>query len=356
LIENPFLIFLTALGCTFVVILIILGTQSWHGHWTHDHAHGVQKFHDSPTPRVGGLGIILGLLATVAISYHPTGWALLKPVFLAGMVPFFFGFGEDITKKVSVRDRLLATMVGAGVYIAITGITLTRLDLPYVDDLMALEWVAICLTIFCVAGMTNATNILDGFNGLAGGVSLIQFFCLVLIAYAHNDIDLVYVGIIFIGVIIGFILLNYPFGKIFLGDAGAYFVGFALAWFAILLPVRHESVSPWASLLICAYPVIEALYSIYRRMIFGGNPGAPDNLHLHSLIKTRLVRRYFKETPAWLKNSLVAPGIWLISLFFGLYAFQFSDKTELLMFAFLLFVIGYHLIYRKLVELPEYVS
>jgi hypothetical protein len=87
-----------------------------------------------------------------------------------------------------------------------------------------------------------------------------------------------------------------------------------------------------------------------------GIVGFIDNLELHSLIKTRLVRRYFKETPALLKNSLVAPGIWLISLFFGLYAFQFSDKTKLLMFAFLLFVIGYYLIYRKLVELPEYVS
>ena len=356
MIDNIFLVFLTALGCTFTVTLFILWTKSWHGHWTNDHGQGIQKFHDSPTPRVGGLGIILGLLATVIICYRPTALVLLKPVILAGMVPFFFGFGEDITKKVSVRDRLLATMVGAGVYIAMTGITLTRFDLPYIDDLMMLEWVAICLTIFCVAGMTNAINILDGFNGLASGVSLIQFFCLVLIAYVHGDLDLVYFGIIFMGVMIGFILLNYPFGKIFLGDAGAYFIGFALAWFAILLPVRHESVSPWASLLICAYPVIEALYSIYRRVFLGNNPGAPDNLHLHSLIKTRLVRRYCKKTPAWLKNALVAPGIWIVSLFFGLYAFQFSGQTELLIMAFLLFVIGYHLTYRKLVELPEYLS
>lgn len=238
MIENLFYIFLTALGCTFAATLMILGTQSWHGHWTHDHAHGIQKFHDSPTPRVGGLGIILGLLSTVAVSYHPTGWVLLKPVLLAGMVPFFFGFGEDVTKKVSVRDRLLATMVGAGVYIAMTGITLSRFDLPYVDDLMALEWVAIGLTIFCVAGMTNATNILDGFNGLAGGVSLIQFFCLALIAYAYSDIDLVYVGIIFMGVIVGFILLNYPFGKIFLRGCGRL-----LYWFCIGL-VCNSSASP----------------------------------------------------------------------------------------------------------------
>jgi UDP-N-acetylmuramyl pentapeptide phosphotransferase/UDP-N-acetylglucosamine-1-phosphate transferase len=66
--------------------------------------------------------------------------------------------------------------------------------------------------------------------------------------------------------VLGFMLLNYLFGKIFLGDAGTYFVGFLVPWTALLLPMCNEEISPWASLLVCAYPIVEVLYSIVRRM------------------------------------------------------------------------------------------
>jgi UDP-N-acetylmuramyl pentapeptide phosphotransferase/UDP-N-acetylglucosamine-1-phosphate transferase len=153
---------------------------------------------------------------------------------------------------------------------------------------------------------------------------------------------------------LGFMLLNYPFGKIFLGDAGAYFVGFLVAWVALLLPMRNEEISPWASLLVCAYPIVEVLYSMARRMKAQLKAGEPDNLHLHTLIKTRLVRRHLVDLPTWAKNAMVAPSIWFCSALLGILANLWVGHVLILALIFLGFVVIYHLIYEFLVNLPEF--
>jgi len=347
-------IFPAIIGClvTFVMGALIIFTQRWHGRWTLDEHEGIQKFHSQPTPRIGGLAIVAGAFIS--------GWildaelkVLAMPLFITGLIPFFFGFREDVTKRVSVRDRLLATMAGAIAAMFLTGQYLNRLDVPVIDWLMTWWPIAALVTIVAISGVTNAINILDGFNGLASGTTVVILTFLGFMAYQVHDPVLMQLCLMLASTIFGFMMLNYPFGKIFLGDAGAYFVGFLVAWVALLLPMRHSEISPWASLLTCAYPVVEVLYSMARRLKAQLKAGHPDNLHLHTLIKTRMVRRYFTFLPDWAKNALVAPGIWLCSACLGWAASYFADQVIVLIVLFVFFVLWYHVTYRFLARLPE---
>lgn len=337
---------------TFVIGALIILTQRWHGRWTHDEHEGIQKFHSQPTPRIGGLAIVSGSFLSGFILEEEFK-ALVLPLLIAGLIPFFFGFREDVTKRVSVRDRLLATMAGALAAMALTGVYLNRLDVPGLDLLVAWWPVGVIVTVVAVSGVTNAINILDGFNGLASGTAIIVLSFFGWMAYQSNDFLLVAVCLMLASSVLGFMLLNYPFGKIFLGDAGAYFVGFLVAWIALLLPMRNEEISPWASLLACAYPIVEVLYSMARRMKAKLKAGQPDNLHLHTLIKTRMVRRYFTVLPPWARNASVAPGIWFCSACLGYVASLYVSDVPVLVMLFAGFVIWYHLTYRFLANLPE---
>lgn len=342
------------IGClvTFVIGALIIFTQRWHGRWTHDEQEGVQKFHSQPTPRIGGLAIVAGaFISSLVLDVELK--AFVMPLLIAGLIPFFFGFREDVTKRVSVRDRLLATMAGAVAAMLLTGQYLYRLDVPYIDSLMTWWPVGALVTVVAVSGVTNAINILDGFNGLASGTTLVILTFLGLMAYQSDDLLLMNLCLMLASIILGFMILNYPFGKIFLGDAGAYFVGFLVAWVALLLPMRNEEISPWASLLVCAYPIVEVLYSMARRMKAKLKAGQPDNLHLHTLIKTRMVRRYFTFLPNWAKNALVAPAIWLCSAVLGWIASYYVSDVLTLVALFISFVLWYHLTYRFLARLPE---
>lgn len=342
------------IGClvTFVMGALIILTQRWHGRWTLDEHEGIQKFHSQPTPRIGGLSIVAGMfISTFFLDANVD--LLLMPLLIAGLIPFFFGFREDVTKRVSVRDRLLATMAGALVAMYLTGQYLHRLDVIGLDWLMMWWPVGVLVTVVAISGVTNAINILDGFNGLASGTTMVILTFLGFMAYQSNDWVLTRLCLMLASSILGFMLLNYPFGKIFLGDAGAYFVGFLVAWVALLLPLRNEEISPWASLLTCAYPIVEVLYSMARRMKAQLKAGHPDNLHLHTLIKTRMVRRYFTVLPNWAKNALVAPAIWLCSAVLGLVASYYVSDVLMLVALFVGFVLWYHVTYRFLARLPE---
>jgi UDP-N-acetylmuramyl pentapeptide phosphotransferase/UDP-N-acetylglucosamine-1-phosphate transferase len=159
-----------------------------------------------------------------------------------------------------------------------------------------------------VAGGANAINIIDGFNGLSGSTIVIMAAGLSAVALQYGDAFVAILGALCIGATLGFLLLNYPSGKMFLGDGGAYFLGFWVSEMAVLLLVRHPGVNAWQVLGICAYPVIEVLFSIYRRrFIKKVSPGAPDALHLHTLVFRRFVSRHvpYDAGRPWKRNAAV---------------------------------------------------
>lgn len=318
---------LTASHVALLVALLVLATQHWHGHRSMDLSIGVQKFHLQPTTRVGGLAVVGGVLAGSLLA-SADGQALLWPLLLAGVPAFAFGLLEDITKQVSVRARLLATMASGVLGWWLTGHAITSANLPGLDWLLGFTAVSVLFTAFAVGGVANAINIIDGFNGLAAGTVLIILGSFAFMATALGDAALLQSCLIIAGAVLGFGLLNWPLGKIFLGDGGAYFIGFALAWLAVLLLARHPGVSAWAPLLMCASPVLEVAFSMLRRYRRGHCAGHPDRLHMHSLIKRRVARQLLPTPIDAHKRPDLTPLIDAQFLGLPMESIAWSEQTE----------------------------
>lgn len=302
------------------VCLFLISTKKWHGAFSMDYSTGVQKVHINPTPRIGGIAILIGVFAGFAASSHGVAAtekrAILSAILLAGMPAFIFGLLEDVTKKVTVKIRLLATMASGIIGWGITGTALTHLDLPIIDYLLAYTIISVLFTAFAVGGLANAINIIDGFNGLTAGTVLIMLAAFGLIARQVGDLPLAFTCLLVAGSVGGFFIVNWPNGKIFLGDGGAYFLGFTLAWIAVLLPERNSTISPWTSLLICSYPIIEVAFSIFRRRFLReGCPATqPDALHLHTLANKRWAKKIFPNATKTTQNGLTSPFLWAYAL------------------------------------------
>jgi len=335
---------------------LIVRYEGWHARWSHDHTQGgPQKFHAQPTPRIGGIGLVSGLLVSGA-ALLATGAGSLREQFgyllLASVPAFLGGIAEDITKRVSVPARLGLTMVAAAAGAWLLGAVIPRLDVPGLDALLRWAPFAVAFTVFAVGGVANSVNIIDGYNGLAAGHAVIVLAAMAYVSALVGDQFLLLSALAMFGALLGFLAWNYPSGRIFLGDGGAYLLGFWLAELSVLLVVRYPEVSPWFPMLLLAYPVFETVFSMFRRkFIHRQSPGQPDRRHLHQMIYLRLTRdREEASDPAALTrmNSRVAPYGWLATLSCAVPALVFWRDTAWLVAASLLFCLAYVLLYQWL--------
>ena len=336
------------LVASFVVAQALVLSAHKHGHLTMDLPGAVQKFHSQPTPRVGGIAIYLAVACAWIFVASPQQSPLLASLLLAGIPALCIGLTEDVTKRVSVRTRLLLTM-GSGAFAALwTGVGLTRVDMPWPDLVLSYWPLAVLFTAFAVGGVANAINIIDGFHGLASGTVIISSLGLAGIAFSVGDAPLAGVALVLAAAVGGFWLVNFPWGKLFLGDGGAYFSGFALAWLSVELLARNPGVSPWASVLLCGYPTIEVLYSVYRRSRHRLSPGQPDRRHMHSLVATELVQPRLTTLPPYMSNAAVSVLMWICATVPVVPAILFSGRPDILLPALALCALAYHLVYRRL--------
>jgi UDP-GlcNAc:undecaprenyl-phosphate/decaprenyl-phosphate GlcNAc-1-phosphate transferase len=361
---------MSALGIAFILSLIatiiVVRYSHLHEHITADHdTQGIQKFHISPVPRVGGFGLVIGLVGALGLRYFQNQEVgTFGLLLLAAALPAFgFGFIEDLTKKVGVKVRLIATASSALLAGYLLGAWLSSLQILGIDNLMTHYLLfAIIVTCFAVAGVANAFNIIDGYNGLSGMVGVIILGGISYVAFQLQDHEIMIAAVAMIGAILGFLILNYPRGLIFLGDGGAYLIGFWVAELSVLLTARHPEVSKWFPLLLCAYPIFETLFTIYRRVVIHRtHPGMPDSAHLHQMIYKRVVRwavgsREPKDKV--IRNSLTAPYLWLLSAMAVIPAVIFWHNAWVLRGFALLFGITYIVLYRKLVHFktPKWLS
>ena len=340
-----------------IVTLLVIRYDHLHGHLSADHdMDGVQKFHAVAVPRIGGVGVLAGALAAslvgIFVQAEVGQFGLL--VLLCGSVAFTAGIIEDFTKKVGIKERLLATAISGLCGGVLLGGWLTRLDVPGLDYLVAIPVVSVLVTCIAISGVANAYNIIDGYNGLAGVVSIIVLLGLDYVARQVGDTQISMISLAMVGAIGGFLVWNFPRGLIFLGDGGAYLIGFMIAELSILLVVRNPAVSPWFPLLLSFYPIFETIFSMYRKRVKRGmSPGMPDGLHLHMLIYKRVVRwavgtECVKQKT--MRNAFTSPYLWLLSCFAVVPSVFFWNSTTMLIVFAMLFVVGYVYVYRKIVR------
>lgn len=351
----PPAVYIAGLASFAVSVLLVL-TKRWHGRFSMDGLAGVQKMHSTPTPRIGGVAIFAGVIASWVVA-SPEVSQILYVLLLAGLPAFVFGLAEDLTKQVSVIARLLATMASGVLGWVMTGYSLTSVDVPILDSVLLWLPASIMFTAFAVGGVANAVNIIDGFNGLASGFVVVALVGLALIAGLQGDVHLSVACLSIAASMVGFWLVNWPWGKIFLGDGGSYFGGFALAWASVLLLERNTQVTAFAALLVCIHPVTEVLFSIYRRRLKKMHPGHPDRLHLHSLIMRRFVSQnlvgwmgFDRTQMLAMRNPITGIVLAFMSIPSLLVSFWVADQPTLAALSCLLFAVGYVTIYARMVR------
>ncbi|NPA82131.1 MAG: hypothetical protein GXO31_05935 [Epsilonproteobacteria bacterium] len=275
-------IWLAALGVviSFMTHYRVIRHSLQEGFLVDDLTDKPQLFHNKPTPRAGGIGIFLTNLLAI---FNPIGWKFLAaalPAFLAGLMDDF--------SSLSPRVRLVFQLISATLAVFLLGAMIDSIgfgiEVPF--------WLGAILSVIAITGVINAINIIDGFNGLAGGFSLLAFLSIAYVAYKVEDMVILEIAFINIAALIGFLALNFPKGKIFLGDGGAYFLGFALATLSLMLHHYHPGqVSQWYPLALLIYPVFEVVFSIYRRKFIEKKEATlHDNNHLHQLIFKKVTK------------------------------------------------------------------
>lgn len=323
-----------------------------------------QRFHMGEVPRLGGVGMLVGTL---------TGW-------LAGMMGFVLGdpgnhginlslgvaacvtllpgvlagIAEDLTHAVSIRRRLSLTLLTAALACWQLGLSLNRLNMPYIDVFFQ-SWplAGVALAVLAICGLPHAFNIIDGYNGLAGMVALIISLALAHVSLQVGDRTLAAMLLCMSGATAGFLAWNYPRGLVFAGDGGAYLWGIVLAVASIALVQRHQEVSAWFPMLLLMYPVWETVFSIYRKWARGISPTTPDALHFHQLIYRRLIRSVFDEDTArrmLMRNNRTSPWLWGFTIMTVVPAVLFWNRTWVLALFCVLFATSYVTLYLMIVR------
>lgn len=335
------------------VTFFVLRYEDFHAHITRDADTGVQKLHSKPTPRVGGMAVFLGVFSSIGLvavqnADLKTNLGLLL---LAALPAFLGGLVEDLTKKVTPLVRLVLAFMSSALAFFLLDARLDRVDIWGLDWLLAQSLLfSFLLTMVAVGGVSHAVNIIDGFNGLMSGYAVLAFSAFAAIAWWLDDHFLFLVSMASAGGILGFLYFNFPKGLIFMGDGGAYLIGFMLAEVAVMMIVRHGVVSAWFVLAVLALPVFETVFSIYRRAFVQKTKiGMPDALHLHTLIYRRITKRWHLPDRIY-NNSATSPYLWVLSLISILPAVFLWHNTLALMVVIGLFIYAYLWLYQRIVR------
>ena len=322
-----------------------------------------QRFHLGHVPRLGGAGILIGAACAWLVAGF-TGttpfqidWPLRTVLLLLlGILPAVLGgIAEDVTQRLPARVRLALTTCSAALLCWSLGLGVHRLGVPMIDQwLQAAPVLAIWVAILAISGLPHAFNLIDGYNGLAGTVAMLICLALAHVALQLGDRQLAAMLVCLIGATLGFLLWNYPHGKIFAGDGGAYMWGLVVAVGCIQLVQRHPTVSPWFPMLLLIYPVWETLFSIYRKLARGISPGTPDALHFHQLVFRRIVRVVIHEEgearQLLARNNRTSPYLWIFCALSVVPAVLFWNNTPVLMGFCLLFAVTYVAAYLMIIR------
>ena len=273
----------------------------------------IQSAHSGFVPRVGGLAIYIGIL--VLIPLLSFGFIPLSVVFdfnteqltlliLSASPVFSIGLAEDLGYNMSPKARLIASAISSMIVILLFKVWLDSLGIPGFDTLLMFAPFGIFFTIFATVGVVNAFNLIDGLNGLSSYVTVSVAVSLSIIAFESGNTQISTFLVLIVAAVLGFMVLNFPMGKIFLGDGGAYAMGHLLVWSSIILINSANEVSAFAVLLIFFWPVADTGLAIWRRWKLGNPTDRPDRLHFHQLAMRFLEIRFFGRERRGFANPL----------------------------------------------------
>lgn len=241
-----------------------------------------QRLHHAEVPRLGGLIIYLFLSFLAFFKFESNLLILL----LISFIPIaFISIKEDFFHNTTPQARILLMILGCLVFLIFTPSDFPVIDIPFVKQLLNLKFAGLAFFVFSMLVIINGNNLIDGVNGNMGMTNFIQLLVLAILGFEIGDYEFSSLCILFSMPLIVFIFFNFPFGKIFMGDLGAYFYGFTLSGLVIYFFGKYDNFFSWNAVLILFYPAMELLFSFVRKKFFQKqSPLLPDVKHLHSLI------------------------------------------------------------------------
>ncbi|SMM98296.1 Undecaprenyl-phosphate N-acetylglucosaminyl 1-phosphate transferase [uncultured Candidatus Thioglobus sp.] len=337
--------FILSLICT-AFIVILAQQKQWF--LSKNDLEGVQKFHHHPTPHIGSLAVFTGFTAGYFLLIDSQ---VVLALLLASLPLFIAGLTEDLSAKTSPIWRLLSVFFSISISFFYLEIGIFTLGFEWTDNLLAYPVIGWIFTLLVVGGAVNALNVIDGYNGLMPGYMLLALMAIGVVAYGLDDVLIMQLSTLLGVSILGFFLLNFPLGKIFIGDAGAYFCGFMLAMIGLLLVDRNKELSNWFVLLVLIYPMYELLFSVYRKKLITKTLiTRPDGYHLHMLIHQKLLKHKMCKTEKMRSNNMTSPFLWVLSLVGIIPAIIWYNNQTMLIIWALIFMVVYTIIYWRIVQ------
>lgn len=287
IVQIMFLFLLTViLSVVFIYVASVLALI----HNIADHPGG-HKRHDSVTPFVGGVGVLIALSIAIIILIMDHPEYLWKWLSLAAgsIIIFVTGFADDI-KQLNYKLRFLIQSIVALVMILGGGVVLYDLGGLLGGNSLELGVFAIPFTIFATIGGINALNMIDGIDGLSGSVSLVVLLLISLITYSAGDLPNFTLALALAGGICGFLFFNLRYfsqrrARVFLGDNGSMLLGFLFAWMlADLTQASSPVMTPVTAIWLFAIPLMDTVSVMLRRVLKGKSPFEPDHNHLHHIL------------------------------------------------------------------------
>ena len=243
----------------------------------------LQKIHVYDTPRLGGLVIFSALIMLyLAIDYNPLLRQILEHIFIFGGIILFGTLVEDIFHNTSPLYRFTICFVSIFLFFSLTNYSFPKIDLIFLSQFLQNHVFSLLFYSLATASVVNGFNIIDGTNGLCGSTAFMGFAGVLFMSTISGNFIFSSIAVMYMISILIFMFFNYPRGKIFLGDSGAYFLGFSLSVVVILFFGYEDSYSSWNAILILFYPIIETIFSVIRKTLINKkSPFKPDIDHLH---------------------------------------------------------------------------
>jgi UDP-GlcNAc:undecaprenyl-phosphate GlcNAc-1-phosphate transferase len=239
---------------------------------------GYRKVHEQVMPKCGGMAMAVG--ACVPIMLWAPKTHFIKGLLIGSLIIVFFGVADDI-KDLSPNIKLLGQVMAALVVSLVGGIKIIDLGSFLTAGTILSDWVAIPLTIFVIVGVTNATNLADGLDGLAGGIALLIFLCIGYLAVSEKDWQMAMIAIAAGGSVLGFLRFNSFPAQLFMGDAGSQFLGFVAIVLSIKLAQQSPNISVILPLIVLGIPILDTLTVMIKRLAAGRSPFSADRNHFH---------------------------------------------------------------------------
>lgn len=309
---------------------------------------GPQRFHTESISRFGGVSIYVSLfLVSFILDGGIKEYDLLRIILLSSLPAFLIGLIDDLDFYVKPKLRLIFISSTPILLFYFAGIEVRFVDIFFIDYLLSYDVLALIFILVAMSAMINGFNIIDGFNGLTLTFSLVLMISLISSGVYSGDLEWITYFVAIFFAVLGVYIFNFPFGKIFLGDAGAYLLGILIPSGLIIYTLDND-LSPWYAMIHLIYPTTEVIFSFFRKIIIQKkSPLHPDGLHFHMLIYKRLTKKLGIKNMLS-RHAIVTLIITLINIPNVVIASAFGDNSMALLLGCLNFILFYLTIYYLL--------